>query len=247
LIRKKSDLKIFNIVRLVFLILLLITPVISNISNGTAKEANEFLLTSDEIKGYFPEWTLRVEEDNPKIFYFARQIIYQQTNSNELKEWTIGFKFLEHIIDTGGGVHRDYYRAMVVEMANRPNSEERIWGYSSVGDIGYLCLGMSKQLEPVYEYWDCPCITFIELEFLKGDWFVKFKLESYGGSVDGINYYPCDMRDLVEPTLKLARIVEGELNPFFTSLVNIDNIAILVIVCIISMILVITFLKITKK
>lgn len=246
MIRKKSKLRIFNIIRLLFLILL-ITPVTSNPLDVKAQEAEEFLLTGDEIKNYFPEWTLRVEEDNPKILYFTRQVRYQQVNSTEPKEWTIGFKFLEHIIDTGGGVHRDYYKAMVVEMADRPDSEERIWDYSSVGDIGYLCLGMSAQLGPVYEYWDCPCVTFIELEFLKGDWFVKYKLESYGSSVDGINYYPCDIRDLVEPTLKLAKIVEAELNPSFTSLVNIDTTTILVIICIIGIILVITFLKITKK
>lgn len=228
-------------------LILLITPTISNILNVKAQEAEEFLLTGDEIKEYFPEWTLLVEEDNPKIFYFTRQVRYQQANSTEPKEWTIGFKFLEHIIDTGGGVHRDYYEAMVVEMADRPDTEKRIWDYSSVGDIGYLCLGMSEQLGPVYEYWDCPCVTFIELEFLKGEWFAKFKLESYGGSVDGINYYPCDIRDLVEPTLELAKIVEVKLNPSFTSLINIDNATMLVIICIISIILVITFLKITKK
>ena len=246
LVIKKSKLRILDIVRMFFLILL-ITPVTSNPLNVKAQEAEDFLLTGDEIKEYFPEWTLRVEKDNPKIFYFTRQVKYQQVNSTEPKEWTIGFKFLEHIIATGGGVHRDYYKAMVIEMANRPDSEGRIWDYSSVGDIGYLCLGMSEQLGPVYEYGDCPCVTFIELEFLKGDWFVKFKLESYGGSVDGMNYYPCDIRDLVEPTLELAKIIEAKLNPSFTSLINIDNAIILVIICIISIVSVITFLKITKK
>ncbi|WP_455276223.1 hypothetical protein, partial [[Eubacterium] cellulosolvens] len=209
--RKKSKLKIFSIVRMFFLIFF-INPVTSNALGVQAQETENYLLTGDEVKEYFPEWTLRVEEDNPIIFYFIRQVRYQQANSTEPKEWTIGFKFLEHIIDTEGGVHRDYYKAMVVEMADRPDSEERIWDYSSIGDIGYLCLGMSEQLGPVYECWKCPCVTFIELEFLKGDWFVKFKLESHGGSVDGINYYPCNIRDLVEPTLDLAKIVEAKLN-----------------------------------
>ena len=218
----------------------------SNTVKIQAQEGEKYLLTADEIKEYFPEWTFRIEKNNPRILYFSKEVYYQQNGSTEPKEWTIGFKFLEHIIHTGGGVRREYFQNMVIEMANRLDTEERVWNFSAVGDIGYLCLGMSNQLEPVHDYWGYPSVTFIELEFLKGDWFVKFKLESYGDKVNGLEYYPCNIQDLVEPTLSLARIIESKLNPSLLSSMSLLNISPIVIICV-SLIILFALILISKK